>query len=271
MISELEQQGIELRLATPADASDLVDFHNAYYGTNRKPEHWLWQYHTYEPDKAVFVFAQHNGRVVATAGRMPIYMEIGTEDVLTGKGENALCLPAYRGTGIMRSIFKYRDENCTARGIQFAWGLSPTVEGAKKMDRLYHQYTRQSVGRVQVLLRSGNIWLDMVARFQSSAPLWRRVGSVGKLILKSSLRTNGRTIPQIEKKRGYEVRKGRIPDGDLRGLSQRVKSKNENAICIRYDEKYLSWRIREHPFLKYDEYQVCQGAKLRAYAFVVLF
>ena len=78
-------------------------------------------------------------------------------------------------------------------------------------------------------------------------------------------------MPQIEKQPGYEVKKGRIPDADLRGLCERVKSKNENAICIRYDQKFLSWRVREHPFLKYDEYQVFKAAKLRAYAFVTLF
>ena len=42
-------------------------------------------------------------------------------------------------------------------------------------------------------------------------------------------------------------------------------------ISLNYDKTYLTWRVREHPFIKYDEYQVYHGSDLPAYAIVALF
>jgi hypothetical protein len=93
---------------------------------------------------------------------------------------------------------------------------------------------------------------------------------VAKLALTSFFTRKIRTVPQIEKKAGYQVRKARIPYEQLRELHERVKLKNKDVICLKYDRKFLSWRVRNNPFLNYDEYQVCQAGKLRAYAFVTL-
>jgi hypothetical protein len=109
----------------------------------------------------------------------------------------------------------------------------------------------------------------MVSRLQDYTPLWRRLGSIGKLILKSFSRY--KRIREVEKRAGYEIRKERIPDEDLKSLYDRMKSRNGNVICIKYDERFLSWRVRGHPFLKYDEYQVYEGGKMRAYAITTLF
>ena len=240
----------------------MVNFHNAYYRTKRRPEHWLWEYQTYDPRSAVFAVGEDNGKVVATSGALPICMEVGTECVLASKSENFLCLPAYRLTGVMRNLVKYADENCIARGVQFKWGLGPAAKSLRKTS--YALYPD-----IEVLTRPGNIWVDMVSRLQDNTPLWRRLGSIGKLILKSF--SNYKRIPEVERRAGYEIRKGRIPGEDLKSLYDRIKSRNGNVICIKYDERFLSWRVRGHPFLKYDEYQVYEGGKMRAYAITTLF
>ena len=268
--SALEQQGIEFRLATSKDALDMVNFHNSYYGTGRGPEHWLWEYQTYEPEKTVFAFAKDRDKLIATQGVLPICMEVGTECLVSGKAENTLILPPYRGTAIFRSLQEYAFENCTGRGMQFVWGFTG---GAV---RAFQESGFTCYQDIQVLMRPGNIWVDIVSRLRTYShgartPLWRRIGTVGKLILKSFFARNSKTIPQIEKQAGYEIKKGEICDQRrLKELCQRMRSKHKNIVSIKYDQRYLRWRVREHPLLKYDEYQVYQGAKLRAYAFVVL-
>jgi hypothetical protein len=44
---------------------------------------------------------------------------------------------------------------------------------------------------------------------------------------------------------------------------------NPGIITPYLDEKYVNWRIRKHPFLKYREYQVVKDGVLQAYAFIV--
>jgi len=269
--SEPEQRGIEFGLATSRDALDMVNFHNSHYGTRRRPEDWLWEYETYEPGKAVFAFAKDGDKLIATKANMPVYMKIGTECVLSGRGENVLILPPYRGTALLPSLDEYLVKNSIDRGMQFLWGLNAIPKVSQKLG-----FT--SYPDVQVWLRPGNIWADIVSRLRTKrygikTSLWRRTGSVGKLILRSLFMRmrNSKTIPQIQELAGYEIKKGEIDDRCLRELLERLKSEHDNIISLTYDEKYLRWRVREHPFLKYDEYQAYQGGKLRACAFVVLF
>ena len=73
MTSEHDQQGIELRLATSEDAWDMVNFHNSYYGARRSPEHWLWEYQTYEPGKAVMQPVRMECRPVISADRVGVH------------------------------------------------------------------------------------------------------------------------------------------------------------------------------------------------------
>ncbi len=169
MTPELEQPKVEFGLATSRDALDLVNFHNSYYGTRRKPEHWLWEYETYEPEKAVFVFAKDNGKLIATQGMIPIYMEVGTECVLSGKSENTLLLPPYRGTTTMRSLYEYAVENCVDCGMQFIWGFTGAVKAFEKFG--FTNYPD-----IQMMVRPGNIWVDIVSRIKTKTPLYRRIG-----------------------------------------------------------------------------------------------
>jgi GNAT superfamily N-acetyltransferase len=264
-LAKWEQQGIECRLATPEDALDAVSFHNSYYGTQRRPEDWLWEYQTYKPDKTVFVIAKHGDRVVATMGRIPFLMEVGGKCVLSGKGENLLFSPAYRGTGFRQALVDFQDREAYARGMQFHWGFGETDAffGRREFTTFYRD--------IEMWERIGDTWLDIALKLRDNAPLWRRVGSAAKLFLKYFFTKKPRVIPQVEEKAGYQVRKARIPYEQLRELHERVKSKNKDVICIKYDRGFISWRVRNHPLFKYDEYQVCQAGQLRAYAFVCLF
>jgi hypothetical protein len=257
------QDQIELRLAAREDALEMVTFHNSYYGKVREPEHWLWEYQTYAPDKAVFAFARHHGRLIATQGFLPVHIEVGNECVLSGKSENTLLLPPYRGSTVMSGLYEYAVQNCIDRGMQFMWGFTPVVKGFKRMGINYYP-------DIEVLTRTANLRVEIFLRWRNSTPVWRRVGSIGKLVLDYILLKTRQAFLRIEKGEGYEIRKGQIPEEALSELHARIKMKHKNIIWIKYDEKYLSWRVRKHPFLKYDEYQVYQAGKLRAYAFTAL-
>lgn len=263
MISQPEQRRIGFQLATNGHALDMVVFHNTYYGTKRRPEHWLWEYRIYNPDKVVFTFAKNFDKIIATQAMIPLYMEVGAKSVLSGKSENTLMLPAYRGTHVMQNLYEYAVKNCIDHGMQFIWGFTNAVKAFKK-------FGFTSYSGIQMMTRPGNIWVGIRLRLKRESPFWRQIGSIGKYILRYFFIRKRRHIPQLHKKTEYEIKKGICDEFCLKELYKRLKLQHKNIISIKYDQKYLRWRVREHPFIKYDEYQVYCGTNLRAYAIVGL-
>lgn len=253
---------IELRLAKPEDALDMVDFHNSYYRdrNSRTPAGWIWEYYTYEPDLAIFAFAKDGDKVIGTQGIMPVYMEVSGRRVLAGKNENILVLAPYRRTSVMVSLVELVIERGLRNGGQFGWGFTP-AEGLLK------KYGASAHNDIQIWMRPGNIWVAAVSNFKKKTQLWRRIGSLVKVFIGHF--SSGK-IPEIQRQPDYEIRRGLCDEHDIQELYERLKVKYQHLIFIRYDQKYFQWRIRGHPFLKYDEYQVYQGDQMRAYAFVLL-
>ena len=257
------EREIELRLAAIEDYPDIIDFRNRHYRIKRKPEHGIWEYATYEPDKAVFLLAYDMDRIVGTAATIPIHMQVGTESCLCGKLEQLFILPPYRGTSLFMASIRYLSYISVRRGMKFVWILTP-------LSRLPNRMGARKFDDIQVLTRPGNMWVDTFSRLKDDATLWHRIGSAGKAILKNAFARNNRTVLYVQKKAGYEIRKELIDTDQIMGLCERLNSKHQNVVSIRRDQKYLDWRVRRHPFLKYDEYQVQEGGELRAYAFVTL-
>ena len=135
----------------------MVDFHNSYYGTKRRPEDWLWEYITYNPDKAVAVFATDSGKIIATQGMLPIYLVIGKKTVLAGKSESTLLLPTYRGTQIMQNLYEYAVGHCINNGMQFIWGFTGALTAFKK-------FGFTTYPDIQMMTRPGNIWIGIHKR-----------------------------------------------------------------------------------------------------------
>lgn len=262
MIPRLKGQKVQFSLSMSQDASEMVNFHNSYYGTERKPEHWLWEYQMNEKGKSVTTLARDDGKLIATQCMIPICMDIGFESVLTGKGEDTLILPPYRGTGVMGQLYEYAVANCIERGMQFIWGFTPAIKAVQQFGFTY-------LFDCVTMIRPGKMLAGIASRLKMKAPYRIRLGSIGKMIMKSMF--SRYSIPPIEERLDYEVRVGLSNEHDIQNLYERLKQNNTHVISIKLDPQYLKWRIREHPFLKYDEYQVYQGDVLRAYAFVTLF
>lgn len=263
MSVELRRQNITYNLATSKNASDMVSFHNSYYGTVRKTNDWLWEYRTYDKNKSVFAFATDNGKIIATQGMLPINIMIGSKTVLSGKSESTLLLPLYRGKRVMEQLYDYAANNCIANGMQFIWGFTPAVNAFKKYGFNSHQ-------GIQCMVKRGNIWTAMRLISSRQLPIWRRVSAIGKFFIKYCLSENKLNHKPFHGTAKYELRRGIVDQTCLKAFFDRLNLRNRNAIFIRYDEEYLKWRVREHPFIKYVEYQVYGGNDLKAFAIVAL-
>ncbi len=263
MRRERNDKEIKFGLATSEDALEMVDFHNGYYRTKRKPEHWLWEYYGHLPHKSVAVFAKDGDRLIATQGMIPTYMEVGSGRFLTGKSESTLLLPSYRGSDIMPNLYEYAVENSVGRGTLKIWGFTDATKAFEKFRFTWYP-------DILMMVRPGNLSAGIVSRLTAKAPIWRKAGSTGMFLVFTLLKGRRRISP-IQELAGYELKKGRISQEHLHSFYERLKKKYKDIICISYSEEYLDWRIRQHPFIEYSEYGVYQGDELRAYAFVAWF
>jgi hypothetical protein len=248
-------------LATPIDAREMVSFRNDYYHTNRKPEQWLWEYCTNIPDKSVLAYARDSNKVIGTLNWIPVYIDIGGRNVLSGKGEDYLLSPSHR-TGIMVRLWKYSQENCRKNGMEFLWGFT---NGRKAFEKL--GFTRFPV--FVTMVRGSNLLIEVTIRLKMKNSYWIRLGSAGKAIINNIL-TKAHRNPLIKEQNDYTIIKEPINENRLKGLYSRLRNKYKDIIFINIDEQYLQWRVRKHPFLVYDEFQVLKNNELRAYAIVNL-
>jgi len=253
----------KFQLATSKQASEMVEFHNKYYEAMRSSDDWLWEYKTYNPERAVTSFAKDGEKIIATQGMIPIYMRIGTETILTGKSESTLLLPEYRGTSIMQELYEYAVDHCINNGMQFIWGLTPAVKAFEK-------FGFKSYPDIQCMIRPGNISDAIRLRLEQRSPSWHRIGSIMKLILKHLLLYKRTPTNHYHEESNHKLRRGITERGCLKLLFDRLALRHKNEIFLNFDQEYLKWRVREHPFISYDEYQVYNQGDLKAFAIVTL-
>ena len=87
----------EIREIKTTELNRAVCFHNAYYHDNRTVQDRVWEYEGYCPELSVFTIAEDSECIVATQGMLPIYINVQGKKELSGKSENTLINPKYRG------------------------------------------------------------------------------------------------------------------------------------------------------------------------------
>jgi len=261
-----KDQNLRFELAVSKDALEMVNFHNRYYDAARTAEQWLWEWQTHAPERSVIASLRNQNQLIATFGVIPLYMNFSGKNVWVGKTESMLLLPEYRGRGIATRLYKYVESQCVGREFQFIWGFTYEKE-AKIVFRMLGYTFFPTIATATC---PANIMIEAKSRLKMKANLWIRIGSAAKLVATSLFVNRG--ISKYQKQPGYEIKeKSKCNEDDIQGLYERLQNKHRNTTFIKLDAKYLKWRVREHPFLKYDEYQVYQNGQMRAYAFVTIF
>jgi hypothetical protein len=266
MILKDKEQGFQFGLAMSEDAEEIVNFQNKYHGTKRNPEHWLWEWHTNIPDKSVLATLRKNRDLIATFGVIPLNMNINGKNILAGKTEGMLLIPEYRGHGIATKIYKYVESECFKKEFQLIWGF--TYEREAKIVFRMLGYTFAPT--LAIAGRPGSFWIEIISRMKTKTPLWVRLGSMAKLVVSLILLKHNHRIPKCCLQTGYTIVNNECNEADLQSLYERIQDKYQHVISVKLDAKYLKWRVRENPFLKYDEYQIYQNGQMRAYAFVTI-
>jgi len=125
---------VTYRLATESDYENINRFHNRIYQKNRTINQFLWEFHNGPFGKSIYVIANDNDKVVGTNCVIPIMLSNAKGEMfLTGKSEDTLVDPDYRGQNIFNNIYDFLFKQCANNGIKVIWGFTSAKKPFEKI------------------------------------------------------------------------------------------------------------------------------------------
>ncbi len=94
--------------------------------------------------------------------------------------------------------------------------------------------------------------------------LWTRLRHVKAITNDVRLFVKRRMV----RSRRFVVKPELAPASLIADLFKRIRQTFPELIHIELNEKYIRWRITEHPFIRYDTLSIYEGGTLRGYAVV---
>jgi hypothetical protein len=250
-IREIKDDEIEVAFA----------LHNRMNGASRTADQWRWEYRGLMPEKSVFCVIAEKGEIIGTQAMMPVYLDIGGKKVLTGKSENSLLDPRFRGGTHFVDLYEHCIGLCKERGMLMVWGFTPAVKVWR--DKLHFDvyedslYYSKFVMDLNKQLR-GTVGPDkkLVDRIRSTITT-----AVHYLYSRFKMGTHGAAVkddaPAIED--GF-----RSKDDPLE-LQGSVRERFPDIVQIHKDGDFLRWRAISNPNLEYHIRCIYEGSRLRGY------
>ena len=125
---------VEYKLASKKDYSRINNFYNRIYNRSRTIEQFEWEFHAGPFGPAIYAIAEDKGKVVGTNCVIPIHLvKSNGEVIISGKSEDTLVDPHYRGQNIFSNIYKFLFQKSKEEGIQLIWGFTPAKRPFKKV------------------------------------------------------------------------------------------------------------------------------------------
>jgi len=250
------------RAASSADASKILSLHNAFWQDNRTPEHWKWEYEGHYPEKYVFTILEDKNRIVGTQGMLPINLNIGGKKHLSGKSENSLLDPKYRGGSFFTELYEFAMSLCKEKGMCCVWGF--TNVGKILRDKLqFTIYENCIYDAISVLSFRSSLSVIQNAKWTKKRRIVFSIlslfGAMYSYICRSIIKTPKKKYAIEQKLRSID---------DMEKLLNRLEKKHPNLIHIEQDEKYINWRLYTNPNLQYKTYFVYDNEMLVGYCYL---
>ncbi|SFT91231.1 Acetyltransferase (GNAT) domain-containing protein [Lishizhenia tianjinensis] len=126
---------VTYRIATPDDYENINNFHNRIYKKNRTMEQFYWEFHNGPFGASIYVIAEDEGKVVGTNCVIPIDLITAENKIIrSGKSEDTLVDPDYRGQKIFYKIYDFLFEKCREANIEVIWGFTAAKKPFKNLE-----------------------------------------------------------------------------------------------------------------------------------------
>jgi len=230
---------VKFRLALENDYKRINDFYNFMYKSNRTIEQFYWEFHHGAFGKSIYVIAEDDGKIIGTNCVIPIDLITADGKIIrSGKSEDTLVDPKYRGQKIFYKIYDYLFEKSKEQGIQVIWGFTSAKKPFKKIGFDVPFDHLQS-------LAVNNVWSSY--KYLSSLNIknngFDKVKIFGLCFL-SKVKTLGNFTNKVD---GFKVKMNtKIIDG-IDDLIESNLATLDSSFSILQNSKFQDWRIYKNP------------------------
>ncbi len=231
---------VNYRLAEEKDYESINAFYNKMYSANRTLEQFYWEFHNGPFGAAIYVVALDDDKVIGTNCVIPIeLMTYDNKTIRSGKSEDTLVDPAYRGQKIFYGIYEYLFEKCEEAGIEVIWGFTSAKKPFKKLGFTVPYDHQQSLLVSDV--RASYKFLSALNVKNKALDKFKILG----LCLMSKMKGLGTTL---KKNTEYELRVNEEVSSDrINALIRSRFSKGDNSFAINQNTDFQKWRIYNNP------------------------
>jgi hypothetical protein len=260
------KKDIEYKQQTDTDIESLVSLHNKVHRGSRIPSDFCWEYLESYPDLYVFSVAQVSGNIVGLQGMIPIYLVIEGDNILTGKSESSLLDAKYRGGDTFKKLYEHALESCEKKGMNLVWGFTSALKVLKEKlgfiiypDAMEEAILVLNLKKEWSSVKKSNVSFTRKSLKKLRALIYYSRGSLYPKIKK----TDENSIFEVT-----QIHDRMKSANDMDKLYTRLRKEYPRMIHIRQDEKYVNWRIRNNPNVKYETYYLYDDDNLKGYCYI---
>ncbi|MBK9982949.1 MAG: GNAT family N-acetyltransferase [Saprospiraceae bacterium] len=241
----MTKKTISISLLQDADIPELLDFYNLINKDNRDKEKFLWEFYNAPAGKAIYVIAKDadTQKIIGSQCAIPVDLITHTGDVIrTGKSEDTLVHPDYRGLSIFENMYAMLFEKCRESGIKYLWGFT---SAKKPFLRLGFTIPFDHSQSLMVL----NIFSSY--KYLSNLNAKNTTGSLLKIFALCflarliSFKRYWPSSPSLKNKFSFSAYdKSVVKENNL------IPENKYKGYWIKQDISYISWRIEKNPYLE---------------------
>lgn len=231
---------VTYRLANENDYENINQFHNRIYKKNRTMNQFLWEFHNGPFGKSIYVIATDGPKVVGTNCVIPIMLSNAkNEMILTGKSEDTLVDPEYRGQNIFNHIYDHLFKHCADKGIKSIWGYTPAKKPFQKIG-FDIPFDHQQSLIVNSVITSYNY----INRLNPNNGFKQKMQIFGLCVFSKLKSFMGSFAHQ---KSIYDVKSDQKAINEVNNLVKASAGKNAELFYILQNEAFQLWRIYDNP------------------------
>ncbi len=228
------------------DIDNVINFYNSIHHTYRNRKAFDWEFKKSPAGEAIYIIAKDVSLnlIVGCQSAIPFYMQKWNGEIfLTGKSEDTLVDPNYRGMNIFDNMYKLLIGECQKRGITYLWGFTAAKKPFIKLgfelpfshsQSLLVYNTKQAYKHLSSLNKQ-NKMLDKAKIFGLVY-----ISKIQNILMRLKAIKNDKIEYFIDNK--FE----KIKEDDLQSL----ENNENNSFYIIKNKAFLKWRIFENPYAK---------------------
>lgn len=265
---------LEKKLIEEHEIEALIQLHNSLLNDDRTPEQWKHNYLGFIPESSIFTILKDKKTIIGSQGMLPFSLMFD-KSVLTGKSENSLLDPQYRGGTLFQDLYDFAMDQCEERKMEVIWGFTSAVYVWKNklQFNVFEGVMHQAINiiNLKAAIKASLTSLKQTNRNQlikKSLKLIMPIVLIGFKI-KSSIQQRF-YLRHSNENRNIIIKARLESESDIKQLFQRFREQNPNLISIDQSNDFIDWRIYNNPNLNYKTYFAYENGHLKGYCYITV-